>query len=272
MKAINIITAPGLPVFGIAVVMNHGAHRGDAETEKQERRALRDCLVMALMLVCRYCHDRGHHEPIHFFCDKQKPIEGWLIDAWDEAKAEVEPQYGKKLSRLDFEHSHEFIPLQAADILAYEARKDVRDRVMRSQSSRSKALARLIKAKPHAGLYTDIDIWRDHQRDPKRFSSHAVAFLSPSLSLGPNGVPTRILHDPRPGVPRPGGPAFWKAHGILWGEPGRWTNVIIAGDRAWVNGLSVPLADVFEHFGGFEIESERDIDGTASGGHHEHLG
>jgi hypothetical protein len=205
IRTVDVLTDPALPISGVAMTIHGSVATDDKQMQELEHLRLERCLMAAMENICGSAKAMGTPQHIQFFCDNQPGIRGRLADAWSVARKNVEPWYGAALSELDFEDSRKLRPIQAADLLAYEARKDARDRIVRPEAGRSKALERLIGARPHVGLYSDYDTWKDHCANPDENAPYSFAFLSPPPLVRGNTKMYRIpiLHDPRPGVAFP---------------------------------------------------------------------
>jgi len=118
-------------------------------------------LAEVVRTMCRFAHDFGMYEDIHFLCDARTDQER-IGRAWRSSIQKLRDNYGKHLSYLDFEDSKDMRPLQAADLIAYEARKDAKDRLVRPDSPRSRGLSILINSHPHIGYYWDSDILNEY--------------------------------------------------------------------------------------------------------------
>jgi hypothetical protein len=95
---------------------------------------------------------------VQFIHDEQPGMQGRLQEAFGHARKWIEPDCHFHLSHLQFEDSRLVLPLQAADILAYETRKDIVNRLEKPQRARSRALIRLMENRPHVGFYVDVSV------------------------------------------------------------------------------------------------------------------
>jgi hypothetical protein len=91
-------------------------------------------------------------------CDEQSSgPKGLLLEAFSEAKGFAAQDCPFRVGHLVFEKSVEVLPLQAADVLAYETRKELANRLERPQRARSRALIHLLEHRTHVGFYVDHD-------------------------------------------------------------------------------------------------------------------
>ena len=131
--------------------------------ERPEDGALLDSLVLetcfrvALLSLTKlggeYGAQMGGLERIDFVLDEQPGLMGRMTDAFEKARELVARDTDIPMKLEGFRDSKEVLPLQAADILAYETRKDLVNRTESPQRPRSRALIRLIESIPHVGFY-----------------------------------------------------------------------------------------------------------------------
>jgi hypothetical protein len=119
-----------------------------------EQHAHRLGLMNVVGAICSYAMTNRRSEEINFLCDSQRGWEGGMTEMWDSVVRGSNVWYPGELSRLRFGDSKEVPPLQAADLFAYEIRKDVKDRIERPQSPRSMALHRLLR-----GILIWVSTW-----------------------------------------------------------------------------------------------------------------
>lgn len=165
-----------------------------------EQHALRVGLMNIVGAICSYAMNNGGSEEIRFVCDSQKGWEGRLTDLWNTVVLGKYSLYPGKLSELHFGDSKDVVPLQAADLFAYELRKDVRDRIERPRFPRSMALHRLLDGQPHLGFYLDRSIIEERiaaREEDRPLPGAAMLFHSGPLQVNWD-PPVEFLRDPRP--------------------------------------------------------------------------
>lgn len=215
-RAIEELIDSRYRMFGVGAVIVTPTEEDKEQAAQWEKGALGLALIHVLNHMCRFAQTGGGRpdDDVHFVCDCQNELEGRLHDLWNEARALVQPNYNGNLSRLQFEDSKKLMPLQAADILAYETRKDLKSRFDRRDFPMSMALRRMLDAYPTVGLMLDpraltelVDASRD--RDPDRYSGPSLFFVSSNLTLGgraflrrmPDNRPNGPVLPPRPSAP-----------------------------------------------------------------------
>lgn len=92
---------------------------------------------------------------VQIIFDEQGKLEHLARTAADSAKKLFGDEFGGDLRGPRFAESHTTIPLQAADLLAYETLKEVRNRI--DEREASTALERLTRERRHVGRYLNLD-------------------------------------------------------------------------------------------------------------------
>jgi hypothetical protein len=159
-------------VYGVGAAMIIPRVEEGGNGEMWERWGYQACFVALLMNVVYFL--KSWYPPIEelqvIHDDQPAGIRGMIMNAYDEAHAYVSPSCPFKISRpLNFKVSKDVLPLQAADILAYETRKDVVNRLSTPQRARSRGLIHLIENLTHIGFYVDgvaLQEARDHALSP----------------------------------------------------------------------------------------------------------
>jgi hypothetical protein len=183
-------------MFGVGTVIAVPQSSDDALAKRIEQRALGLCLINAIGAMCAYARSVGKHESIHFICDTQPGSQGMLSDLWASVLERTGNWYGKDLSQLDFEDSKKLPPLQAADLLAYETRKELKSRMEQPPRRMSTALQRLLASHPHIGLYCDTDILRELEEADKTGTKWKGPGVLYQVGIVPDPA-LRVVDDPR---------------------------------------------------------------------------
>jgi hypothetical protein len=90
---------------------------------------------------------------IHIIYDQGSDRQWKMHSMFDTLRGMVRPDYAARISPPQFLPSHECAPLQAADLLAHETFKEMKNRSENPPRTRSKALARLTAGQPHVAQY-----------------------------------------------------------------------------------------------------------------------
>jgi hypothetical protein len=190
----RLLEFPTGTLFGVGAVIQSPEHM-EERSDLTEQDLLRLALLDVVGAICNQVSEMGYGGPVHFICDKQPELQGKLADMWSRTVGSVEPGFPNlELSELGFEDSEKRKPIQAADILAYETRKDLRDRIVRPHAKRSTALHLLLNRHPHLGFYADLDILLD-SADSGEFPKPTLLYRSPFYRVPPKWA---ALEDPRP--------------------------------------------------------------------------
>lgn len=209
----ELLSQPYPTMVGVGTVIAL-PQRADEERQRQdEHDALRLALINVVGTICSIVKGTGRTEPVHFLCDNQPGLQRKLADLWSETVTNPNHAWPFELSQLDFEDSKKLVPIQAADLLAYETRKDLKSRAERAGFPRSMALRRLIAGHPHVAYYLDpaiiggLEAARDSSGGDPAAAVAAVEGLP--LLFASDGIkvssgPPRYVKDPRPpGPPLP---------------------------------------------------------------------
>jgi hypothetical protein len=157
-RCVDLLTRPDFAseLYGLGAVVRVGKMESDEERDLAEREALKFCLLSVTHFVLWLTRPDS---TVHCTCDRQKGWQGMLSNIFGFVRdgLEIHKHMGS-ISDLDFEDSKVLAPLQAADLLAYETRKELLNRLELPPRKRSAALARLVNSGRHLGLYMDPEI------------------------------------------------------------------------------------------------------------------
>ncbi|MET0396772.1 MAG: DUF3800 domain-containing protein, partial [Longimicrobiaceae bacterium] len=196
----ELLSYPYLSIVGFGAVVVMPTHEDEKEAKRFEEHALRLGLLFIVGAICAYARDNRNSEEINCLCDEQKGWEGRLTDVWNSVVRGEKTWFSGEISKLRFDDSKKVLPLQAADLLAYEIRKDVIDRLERPQFPRSMALHRLLGGHPHLGVLVDSEHIDDMNAARAANRPPPLApflFLSEGVEVNGYG-PFRLVGDPRP--------------------------------------------------------------------------
>lgn len=147
---------PELYGFGAATIVPHVTD--EAYRKDWEDWCLTVCFLMILINVASFV---GRWRPrvsrLQVVHDEQPGLEPQLYRTFKAAKQMMADDCDFDISNLQFEDSKEVLPIQAADILAYETRKELKSRLEEPQRPRSRALIHLMENRAHAGFFVDYE-------------------------------------------------------------------------------------------------------------------
>lgn len=198
-------------VFGVGAAIYLPADEHSSPPLVLEQVALRIAFMEILAVVLNLAQSIGAEHTVQCVCDEQPGLQGLLQDTFAKAREFAMRDAPCRISHLQFEDSKEVLPLQAADILAYETRKDVLNRMEQPQRPRSRALRYLVRSQPHLGWALTpgfIDFMVETptpgaQSPPLLYYSPEVFSALPQVFHG-----SRLELDPPPVIPDDeGGPA-----------------------------------------------------------------
>ena len=188
-------------LYGIGTAMIAPRTEGKKDAVLHEAQAITLCfstiLVNAINFLRRWVPRVTSLQVVH---DEQPGMKGKLSDAFDDAKRIVADDCPFQINGLDFRHSHELLPLQAADILAHETRRELLKRLANPQGVRSLALAHLLSRRPHVGFYVDYSLL-DEVRDSSVLPP--VLYESPEARAMMPWIENSKTIDPPPLLPGP---------------------------------------------------------------------
>lgn len=159
---------PSSRLFGFGAVMRIPPMDDLVLLEKSERLAHLMCFSDVVSSILLIAGHRGETDMIHFVHDYQPNLKGRLDDIFAEVRDVWKPTYQGDVSHLQFEDSEKVLPLQAADLLAYETRKDLKNRLESPPRKRSKELEVLMDAHFHIAYYMDAIYLRQYQEMDER--------------------------------------------------------------------------------------------------------
>ena len=201
IRAVHVLSdaerIPDLHGFGVAMLIPRIKDADDEERAAWERQALILCFSSILAGVLKIAQNgEPSVEEIQFVCDRQPGLQDSLSDAFDHARKHVEQDCHFAITGLDFRHSHELLPLQAADIIANETRLDLIKRLEEPQRTRSRALHCLMRNRPHTSLYIDHQVLADVEDratlPPLLYASGVPPWKANDLDcIGPAPIPTK---------------------------------------------------------------------------------
>ncbi len=164
---VSVIVEPPSDVFaiGAAVTISDAELRSaevraklpDVDFDELRRRVLNFARTWCATLIAydalRLAEAHVGDDRIQIIYDEGSDRQWKLHRMFELLRGLVRPDYSGRIRPPHFLPSHELAPLQAADLLAYETYKEMRNRNEPSPRSPSKALERLTKGRPHVARY-----------------------------------------------------------------------------------------------------------------------
>lgn len=188
-QAAGIIAEVAFPtMYGVGAVMRIPKQASNEAEERFQRFALVQCLadVVATVLMLAAHHHGSPGGSVLFVADKQKGLQQRFSDAFDSVCDVWRGTYPGEISGLHFEDSHKLAGLQAADLIAYETRKDFKNRLQGRKESG--ALTYLKESKFHIAYYVDPIHLQGIQRAHRAGEIAPKELLMPILYASPNVV------------------------------------------------------------------------------------
>lgn len=194
---------PELYGLGVATITPKTEH--DADQKAWENEVYVSCFYILLFHVVAFLRRwRPSVTRLQVVHDEQPGLEGRLYTAFKRAKALVKDDCPFGISNLQFEKSEEVLPLQAADILSYETRKDLKSRLETPQRERSRALIHLLEHRTHVAFYLDSvaldESVREERKPPILYESEDAEDAFPWLEHS-----RKTVLDPPPLLPTSAG-------------------------------------------------------------------
>jgi len=113
------------------------------------------CFSTVVLGALRLAENKLGSDKLEFVFDRQDDLRHRAGLMFDEIRRLMPPELMRRVKDPRFEESHEIMPLQAADLLAYETYKEMKNRREKPPRPVSKALGRLVEGRLHAAHYFD---------------------------------------------------------------------------------------------------------------------
>lgn len=179
----DVSAFPHLYGFGVAMTLPHASEKDIHEWEKH---GLVSCFRLLLLNAIAFL--RKWEPPItclQCVSDIQpRGLTGLFQEAFGDAKELVAPDCNFRISNLQFEDSREVLPIQTADMLAYETRKELASRLESPQRYRSRALIHLLQRRVHVGFYLDQKMFEETGLPPILYESSDAREALPWIGEG----------------------------------------------------------------------------------------
>lgn len=192
-------------LFGIGAVMYFPSAADNALNSKFQEIALQECLRETIVAAC--CAARGvwGPQPIELVSDIFDPaLQARFTRAWRAVKGGLEGWYGARLSQINFRDSKDIAGIQAADLLAYELRADLKHRMVTPQRQMNISLRRMLAAKPHISFYYDVEILKAREaalNNSGQWGGPPLFCLSPQVTVF--GRDSYLIHNDTRPIPEP---------------------------------------------------------------------
>lgn len=145
--------AHALVGFGAAVLMQEVVFTSRMKQRDRERTAYYWCTSRILGDAITRSEQFLGEDHLQCVFDEEKDLGAQAQEGFEVIRDQF-PHIRTRVRRPHFAHSHELPPLQAADLLAYETYKELRNR--KDDRAPSKALARLVAGRPHQAYYMPL--------------------------------------------------------------------------------------------------------------------
>lgn len=206
LDCLHALGGPNSPVlFGVGAAIHLRADEYSSDDVVLEQVGLRIAFMEIIAVVLAMAQRLGASDTVQCICDEQPGLQGVLHDTFEYARdVAMRDRAACRISDLQFENSKELIPLQAADMLAYETRKDLLNRMENPQRHRSRALTYLIGQKSHIGWVLPGSFINHMLRSPNPGAqSPPLLYQSPDvLSILPEIFQGELLELSRPPIIR----------------------------------------------------------------------
>ena len=155
---VDVIVGPSIPNLvgiGAAVLIENFAELQEETRQRFERFAYLLCGGMVCDAVFQLSEKYVGSDDVRFIFDEQDELEAKMREIFKEVKALLPDEYAAKIQKPLFEPSNRHAALQAADLLAYETYKEMKNRRENPPRRISVALQRLVEGKLHSARYFD---------------------------------------------------------------------------------------------------------------------
>jgi hypothetical protein len=155
-QAVSEIVAPERRIVGLgaAVSIDYTRLSADKKVRRQfELYCFSACLLLVIADALAFATPMLGEDHLQIIFDEERDREYKMVQTFDELRRHVVPDFLDRIRRPHFSHSHEVPPLQAADLLAYETYKEIRNRTDSPPREPSRALRRLVARAAHVGRY-----------------------------------------------------------------------------------------------------------------------
>jgi hypothetical protein len=155
-QLVSVIVGPALPnVVGIgaAVAIDRFGELQEDARQRWERFAYLLCCGVVTDAVFQLSEDYIKDDTVQIVFDEHDELEAKVREVFKDLRSVWPAEYRRKIKSPMFEPSETLEPLQAADLLAYETYKEMKNRTETPPRKVSAALDRLVSAKRHGAVY-----------------------------------------------------------------------------------------------------------------------
>ncbi len=152
---VSVIADPAhnLIGFGAAVLMQDALFTSDVRQQNRRHFAYWWCTQSVLHDAINLAEAWPGAETLRAVYDEEKDLGPRLLETYPFFR-DLVPGFADRVAAPEFGRSHQLAPLQAADLLAYETAKELRNRL--EARAPSKALVRLVESNPHQGYWVPL--------------------------------------------------------------------------------------------------------------------
>jgi hypothetical protein len=173
--------APAIGI-GAAAAIDYASADTRRDKIKLERAAYLWCVTFMVKHVLSVVKDQLGEDRVHILWDDEKHMKPKIIKMFGAARRQFAVEWENKVRDVDFAPSDEVLPLQAADLLAFETFKAMANRLAGFPRKPRKTLRRLLSGSTHVAHYFSLSDW-----------------LNPASITDSSGVITlKTLYDSRP--------------------------------------------------------------------------
>jgi hypothetical protein len=155
-QLVDVIVGPSIPSLvgiGAAVSIENFAELQEETRQRFERFAYLLCGGVVVDAVFQLTEQYVGKDDVTFIFDEQDELEARMRVVFKDLKQVLPLQFANKIRNPLFEPSEAHAALQAADLLAYEAYKELKNRRENPPRRISIALQRLVDGKRHGARY-----------------------------------------------------------------------------------------------------------------------
>jgi hypothetical protein len=154
---VEVLTEPHSQLSGLACAVLVPRGRALKLRHAFERLSYSVCLTTLIGESLKVVREVTDCDKLHIYLDEQAKVAQSARLAFKSGQRLYSDGFVGCLCRPEFRKSIETPPLQAADLLAYETLKEIRNRRARPQKPVREALATLTSRRPHVGRFVNLD-------------------------------------------------------------------------------------------------------------------
>jgi hypothetical protein len=163
---VSVVVDQAVPVLGIgaATKVDYSKATDQKARRKLDRWGYLWCLVSVVRTSLNFAHQFLGDDHIQFVFDEQDDMASRAHKMFPIVLQWIQPHLRDQIRKPHFAPSHLLAPLQAADLLAYETFREVKNRDCEPPIKERTALRRLVEGAPHRAEFLQPEvIWGIHQ-------------------------------------------------------------------------------------------------------------